>query len=948
MTASTYLQKQLLPCQRNLKVAHMNVESVLAHLDELREVVKCFDVIALSETFLKPDICDALVKFDNYSWVRNDRTGMGRGGVAFLVSSRLKCEVLARSPSLYSRSPEYIFIEVDCSGHKTVLGVVYRPPKVGRIHEVFELAGSIMASHGNVILLGDFNADMAGDSYYKLQLQSLISNYNFQLLPMDLTFHTPSSSSFLDLILVNNKDLIAQFGQCSVPGISRHDLVYCSCSIKVPKCHMPEKIIRDKRKFREDVFIKAARELDWDSIYLEPNIDIKVDMFNNSILELYDIHCPTRKIKPKHLPAPWISEDIRSLMEVRDKAYKRYLKSKTVETRKNYKRLRNQVKQMLRNAKTRYFNSMFHKNLKSKDLWNIFRGLGISKDKQNIVTLPVPIENLNEHFVQKCVESCTTPAVIEEYNSRRPRDKIMVMSHLTESKVREGLFSIKSTAIGSDGITIDVLHILADVVSPVLCHIFNACLDAGFYPTQWKKAVVMPLKKVPNPKQVNEFRAINLLCAPGKVLDKLIYLELNAYVTSNNIINDRQSAYKASYSAETALISVMDDIRRAMDSRKLTIFVGVDFSRAFDLIRHDVLIAILNSIGLSDKLLSLFTSYLSGRVQSTRAPDGELSSWLNVTIGIPQGSVLSGLLFVIFANSLIDELMYCDCMMYADDLQLYLASEPSDLNASVSKVNADLAIISEWCNRHSMNINANKSKAMFIGNAKLIAKMDVSYKSSIEIGNSTLEVVQQFKNLGVFMTNTLSWEPQVTKICNNVFKSLYQLRRVAFDFPSHIREQLATSLIIPNFDYAPLAFCDLNGEQADRLQRALNCVVRFVCRLRLDDHVTPSFLKLGWLKIPERKKLNIATMLFKILKFKKPSYLYNQYKLLSSVHPVSTRRAGTTLQIPNHKTILFSKSFLLQSINAYNENTNLFDLDKTVYAFRNGYKKSLLEIYKDN
>uniref|UniRef100_A0A0K8SL20 Uncharacterized protein n=2 Tax=Lygus hesperus TaxID=30085 RepID=A0A0K8SL20_LYGHE len=246
-----------------------------------------------------------------------------------------------------------------------------------------------------------------------------------------------------------------------------------------------------------------------------------------------------------------------------------------------------------------------------------------------------------------------------------------------------------------------------------------------------------------------------------------------------------------------------------------------------------------------------------------------------------------------------------------------------------------------------MTINALKSKAMFIGNTKLIAKLRVDSFPPIAVGGAALEITQEFKNLGILVTTTLNWNSQVTAICKKVYGGLYQLRRIAVDFPKNIRKQLAQSLLIPYFEYASLAYCDLNGEQMDKLQKTLNCIVRFVCRLKWDAHVTPSYIELGWLKIPERKKLSIAVMLFKILKFQKPVYLYNKFIFHSAVHNVPTRNAMTTLQIPVHNTILFSKSFLLQSINLYNTNSELFDLSKTVTAFRNEYKNLLLDRYSN-
>uniref|UniRef100_A0A0A9YIX2 RNA-directed DNA polymerase from mobile element jockey n=1 Tax=Lygus hesperus TaxID=30085 RepID=A0A0A9YIX2_LYGHE len=949
MSVSSYLTSHLAPFKKSLKIAHMNIQSVIAHLDELREIGcnAMFDIIALSETFLKPGINNDSLLVGDYAWVRNDRTGKGGGGVALLVSNRLKFKEIARSQAVYSKSPEFIFLDVECSNNHVVVGVIYRPPKIGKIHEVFGLVGNILANHGNLVLLGDFNSDMLSNSSYKKQMDSLIADHDLYLVPMNPTHCTPTSSTLIDLILVNNMNFITTHGQQAVPAISNHDLIFCALNLKLPKQHENLKVVRDKRKFDEKIFIKAASELDWDQIYMEPDLDKKIEIFTTLIVNLYNEHCPLHKIKPKHLPAPWISDDIRKMMATRDLAYKEYRKCKTPVNHNKYKKLRNQVKQVIRNAKTRHFKVLFRSKVSPRDLWNIVNGLGIStKDKSNVLsTLPIPIEELNEHFAGFAPAHDSSVVIRKYLSACTADDKEFSLSRVTEKQVREALVMVKSNSLGSDGISIQVLQILVDVITPVLCHIFNKSLECGIYPSHWKQAIVMPLKKVENPTRANEFRGINILCAPGKVFDKIVYMKLNHYVCERGLINDKQSAYKSHYSTETALIGVLDSVRSAMDRREVTVFVGVDFSRAFDLIRHDVLLAILTSLGLSEPMVRWFSSYLSGRNQRTRAPDGTLSSSKSVTIGTPQGSVLSGLIFSLFVDSLPGVFEHCSCMMYADDLQLYMSGKADEMGEVIRKVNADLARLDEWCSDHGMVMNALKSKAMFIGNSKLLAKINRSTLPQVLVGNNPLEIVREFKNLGIMMTETLNWEMQVSDIRKKVYRSLYQLRRMAIDFPQHVRAMLAQALLVPFFDYASTAYCDLNAEQIDKLQKTLNDVVRFVFRLRLDTHVTPYFVKLGWLKIRERKKLAIGTMLFKILKFHKPLYLYDQYKFLNDIHSVSTRNAGSTLSIPKHNTVLFSKSFTLQSISLHNENVHLFDLSKSVISFRNDYKKILLETY---
>lgn len=158
---------------------------------------------------------------------------------------------------------------------------------------------------------------------------------------------------------------------------------------------------------------------------------------------------------------------------------------------------------------------------------------------------------------------------------------------------------------------------------------------------------------------------------------------------------------------------------------------------------------------------------------------------------------------------------------------------------------------------------------------------------------------------------------------------------------------ISFSILEPNlcnlYLYRTLNICDLNSEQTEKLQKALNCLVRFVCRL--EDYVTPSYIQLGWLKIAERKKLSMPTMLFKILKFHKPEYLYRKFNFLSDIHSVSTRNAGSTFQIPRHNANLLVRTVLLQAIHLHNESIELFDTNKSVILFRNEFKYKLLRTY---
>ena len=234
---------------------------------------------------------------------------------------------------------------------------------------------------------------------------------------------------------------------------------------------------------------------------------------------------------------------------------------------------------------------------------------------------------------------------------------------------------------------------------------------------------------------------------------------------------------------------------------------------------------------------------------------------------------------------------------------------------------------------------------MILGNSRILRSVYTTAPPSFYLNNVCLEIVDEVKNLGIIIRNDLSWEAQINCICNKVYKTIYQLRRIAIDFPTKVRQQLVETLVFPFFDYATVAYCDLNGENINRLQKAQNAALRFALRLRLDQHVTPEFRRLGWLKIVEKKKLAIATMMFKLLKFNKPEYLYSKFIFMTSVHSIPTRNVGKRLQIPAHRTRTFERSFLVQGAKLFNDNHDLFNPSNRIETFRKQFKEILLKNY---
>lgn len=214
---------------------------------------------------------------------------------------------------------------------------------------------------------------------------------------------------------------------------------------------------------------------------------------------------------------------------------------------------------------------------------------------------------------------------------------------ISPSALLEALTSIKTEAQGIDGQSISILMKAMPVIFPHLLDLFNESLQSSMFPDIWKRTLIKPINKVKTPQNPGDDRPIAILCCLSKVLEKIVYKQLSIYIESAGILDPFQSGYRKGLSMQTQLLKVTDDILQAKDHRMVTVIVFFDFSKAFDIVPHKVLMLKLKSFGLSSSVLRWFASYLTGRVQSVVGPDGEMSDWGNIGTGVPQGSCLDPL-----------------------------------------------------------------------------------------------------------------------------------------------------------------------------------------------------------------------------------------------------------------------------------------------------------------
>jgi hypothetical protein len=368
------------------------------------------------------------------------------------------------------------------------------------------------------------------------------------------------------------------------------------------------------------------------------------------------------------------------------------------------------------------------------------------------------------------------------------------------------------------------------------------------------------------------------------------------------------------HSTSTALIKITDDIRRGMDSRLLTILTLLDFSNAFNSVDFDILLGILRSLNISPAAVEWFL----GRRQRIRVEDS-LSAWYSVDAGVPQGGVLSPLLFSIFINSITDNLT-CSYHLYADDLQIYTQASLSELSNAVSVTNDNLELISNWSKRFGLNVNQQNTQCIIIGSSYFTSRIDFAQLPLVIFDGVYLTYAKSVKNLGLIFDHCFSWRPQIEALRKKIFAAYRSLNRFRNFLPVSTKVNLAQSLLLSIIDYADVCYPDQSEGLLDKLEHLQNIAIRIIYNLRKFDHVSEYRAKLNWLPIRQRRDLHILKLLYHTLFYpNSPLYLRNCFSFHHS-SLIRTLRSSSTfaLDSPLHSSDFFSYSFCVHAVRLWN------------------------------
>uniref|UniRef100_A0ABD2WDF7 Reverse transcriptase domain-containing protein n=1 Tax=Trichogramma kaykai TaxID=54128 RepID=A0ABD2WDF7_9HYME len=331
----------------------------------------------------------------------------------------------------------------------------------------------------------------------------------------------------------------------------------------------------------------------------------------------------------------------------------------------------------------------------------------------------------------------------------------------------------------------------------------------------------------------------------SKILERVIHTQLITYLIDHDLLSPHQHGFRPSHSTQTAILNITERVRSAIDERMVSVLVSFDFSKAFDPIPHRRLLVQLSEIGCDDLSIRWFVDYLSLRSLAVRNADGSHFHLYRTTSGVPQGSVLGPLLFLIYINSLLSILSHSHAIIFADDTQIISHAPPSQFRDLVSRMSADANAVHQWALDNGLSLKAQKTRVLLLGSRVFINALSRANPPIIVLAGTILEYSPSVKIFGLVLDSKLNWDAQISSVSSKIHYALYSLRHHRNSLSRYLRLRLVQVLIVPHLDYAAAALTSLTAEQKLRLQCLQNACIRFIYgNIPRMAHVTPYRLAL--------------------------------------------------------------------------------------------------------
>lgn len=934
----------------NIQSINAKFNNLLPFLETLQDKGICFDAIQIQETWLSvnddrdDDLFKRIFNIPGYDLYILGRKVCAHGGLFTYVKDEYKCSV---RPVCQNSTFESLFIDVNSESfqNKITLGNIYRPAKHNNsikeindfMNEILPIIDVLSKENSQLAISGDFNINLLeinNRESYQDYLDLFITRALYPQITLPTRF-SKRSATLIDQIFCKTQDENRVGKSAVIVGkLSDHFAIYTCIPAFKSKTHPPKYITTQDNseeaigKFVQSVKYSIENTDFCSDLSVDPNSNY--DTLQKIITECKNECMPLKRKrfnKYKHKLSPWMTPAILISIKHKDFLYKKKITASpdTVEyvsAKINLNTFSSILQKLIRSAKLKYYHDKLNKfRLDSRKTWStindilwrhrrkqefpsyfISEGNKIS-DKQEIA------DGFNTFFTSigpNLSKNINSPPNLSFKNYLNKDISCVFNFKMIESKDVSDVITELSpkSSCGVDEISTKLLKKLSPVISPILAININQSLTTGSFPDKLKIAKVLPLYKKGSYNAFDNYRPISLLPSISKVFEKIVFKQLYDYFLTKKLIYNSQYGFRALHSTELAALEMTDRVSQDLDKGELPLAIYLDLSKAFDTLDHEILLSKLRYYGINGTALSWFSSYLQNRSQYVYF-DGINSSSRSISTGVPQGSILGPLLFLIYMNDIAEATDKFHSVLYADDttlteplssFNLVIDNNQYDKQQMETNINVELDNVYKWLCVNKLSLNIPKTKFMiFHHRQKNIDHMI----PNLFINKHPIEKVADFNFLGITLDEHLNWNKHIQKIANKISRNIGCLNRLKNFLPLHTLKLLYSTLILPHLQYGILLW----GFRSDRIFKLQKRAVRVISLNKYNAHTEPIFKELELLKIEDIFNSCLLKFQYKLKNDTLPSYFSLMFDHTETSHTYHTRNRNSFI-IPIPRTSL--------------------------------------------
>lgn len=938
-----------------LSIVSLNIRSVPRNLhdefllDFSHHIVN-IDVFAFCETRLSSDLCD-LYAVPEFKLFSNPRNTSG-GGVALYVRNKYRATMI-QNMCLMCPSIETVVVQFIHFERVYMVINIYRPP--GSDFDIFhekllELLDFTVSAQptASVIFLGDFNLNLFSKSKITKLLNSTMFSFGYMPVVLRPTRVTSHSATLIDHIWSNAVHDVSSSGiirYSATDHFPTYVQVRCGKKNNSDECFMT--VTRRRRGSEcDELFSSHLAQVCWTDLLEQMDVDVLYDEFISGISHVYDLCYPleTKKAKILDIEKPHITPDIKLLIKKRHKLLKLSHKW-PLRYRESYCKLRNFVNKKIRAAKSLYYQTRLDDiSQNPKKSWSVINDvLGRCSPQLHSAefcigdqTIRDPIviaAKFNEYFAavgENLATNFTGPSNYLQYINCEINE-LFELHPVTETEVEDIVMSLRDAAPGVDGLPISLFRSNFALLGKIITHICNVGIRGGTFPQKFMIARVSCIFKSGDAKSISNYRPISVLPCFSKIIENIIARQLITHFSDYNLFTDSQFGFLPKLSTQNAVLRVTDILFDAFNTGEIALGVFLDLSKAFDSLNRTILFDKLKKYGVQGNSLNWFRSYFSRRMQCVIF-EGHESPMLTVDYGVPQGSVIGPILFLIFINDIVNASNKLKFIMYADDTNVVLSNR--NLNDGIDLLNRELILVSDWFVNNCLTLNASKSQfVIFHRKQRKIPVLNVP----VVIDNVTIRRVAYTKFLGVQLDENMSWSEHVHYIERKLSKYVPIIYRVRHCLNRQALRSIYNSLIYPNILYCICAWGSCTAVALNPLKRLQRKLIRVICWQPFHADVGPLYRGLNLLSV-----LGVYYYMCGIFVFKS----LDRTEWFSRQEVTYATRASelNLLSVPFVRTVHSSRSIRIRGAHVWNNIPESIKNSVSYNSFKINFKNHLLDM----